>query len=171
MKDNIFIKIFNHIEETLLSAAFIAMTLICFIQVITRYILHFSLPWSEEVLRALFVWSSCLGISIAFRTKSHMGVDAVVNLFPRKAKFALSIISYLIVIAFCVIMSYFSAGVTWKQIATQQTTIALRMPIAYVSISLVVGFSLTIIRIIQALIDDIKNRKDNEEMHISEGLL
>ena len=34
MKNNIFVKIFNHIEEALLSVTFVIMTLICFIQVI-----------------------------------------------------------------------------------------------------------------------------------------
>lgn len=171
MKNNIFIRAFNHIEEALLSVAFIAMTIICFTQVITRYIFHFSLPWSEEVLRALFVWSSCLGISLAFRTKSHMGVDALVSLLPIKLKKTVSLIVYLIVIAFCIVMIYYSFGVTSQQYTTHQTTIALRMPIAYVSVSLIVGFSLTIIRIIQVIIEDTKNRKNDDEVHISEGLL
>ena len=152
MKNNIFVKIFNHIEEALLSVTFVIMTLICFIQVITRYIFHYSMPWSEEVLRALFVWSSCLGISLGFRTKSHLGVDAVVILF-------------------CLVMIYYSAGITNHQFITNQKTIAVGMPIAYVSVSLVVGFTLTIIRIIQVMVETFTSKNKKDETHISEGLL
>ncbi len=170
VKDNIFIKAFNHIEEALLSVTFVVMTVICFIQVITRYIFHFSLPWSEEVLRALFVWSSCLGISLGFRTRSHLGVDAITNLFPAKYKKILSILSYLIVIAFCIVVIYYSISVTSYQYTTNQKTIAVGMPVAYISVSLIIGFGLTIVRVIQVMIDDFKNKKQ-EEGHISEGLL
>ena len=171
MKNNIFVKAFNHIEEALLSVTFVVMTAICFIQVITRYIFHVSLPWSEEVLRALFVWSSCLGISLGFRTKSHLGVDALVSLFPAKIKKALSIIAYAIVIGFCIVIIYFSFEVTGKQFATGQKTIAVGMPIAYISVSLIVGFALTVVRVIQVMIEDFKHKGNDDEGHISEGLL
>ena len=171
MKNNIFVKIFNHIEEALLSVTFVIMTLICFIQVITRYIFHYSMPWSEEVLRALFVWSSCLGISLGFRTKSHLGVDAVVSLFPKKLKNIFTYISYIIVILFCLVMIYYSAGITNHQFITNQKTIAVGMPIAYVSVSLVVRFTLTIIRIIQVMVETFTAKNKKDETHISEGLL
>ncbi len=171
MKDNIFIKAFEHIEEVLLSISFTTMTIICFVQVITRYIFHYSMPWSEEVLRGLFVWSSCLGISLGFRTRSHMGVDAIVSLFPVKFRKILSIISYIVTIAFCLVVIYFSFGVTMHQFSTNQKTIALGMPIAYVSVSLIIGFLLAIIRIIQVLSEDIRSKNNVDEVHISEGLL
>ena len=44
------------------------------------------------------------------------------------------------------------------------------MPVAYISVSLIIGFGLTIVRVIQVMIDDFKNKKQ-EEGHISEGLL
>lgn len=44
---------------------------LAFFQVIARYILGYSTPWSEELLRLLFVWLALLG---AARTV-HMRVD------------------------------------------------------------------------------------------------
>ncbi|MGB3717977.1 MAG: hypothetical protein DIU63_15205 [Proteobacteria bacterium] len=44
---------------------------LAFFQVVARYILGFSTPWSEELLRLLFVWLALLG---AARTV-HMRVD------------------------------------------------------------------------------------------------
>lgn len=45
------------------------------------------------------------------------------------------------------------------------------MPIAYVSVSLVVGFTLTIIRIIQVMVETFTAKNKKDETHISEGLL
>lgn len=171
MKSNVLIKIFEHFEEAVLSVNFVVMTAICFVQVVTRYIFHYSMPWSEEALRALFVWSSCLGISLGFRTKSHLGVDALVNLFHGKFKKALAIIAYVIVLAFCVVIIYYSAKVTGKQFTTKQKTIAMGLPIAYISVSLIVGFALTIVRIIQVMAAEFSHKDDNDSGHISEGLL
>ena len=80
------------------------------------------------------------------------------------------ILSYLIVIAFCIVVIYYSISVTSYQFTTNQKTIAVGMPVAYISVSLIIGFGLTIVRVIQVMIDDFKNKKQ-EEGHISEGLL
>ena len=67
-------------------------------------------------------------------------------------------------------MIYYSAGVTIQQFSTGQKTIAMGLPVWMVSISLIVGFALTIVRIIQVIIEDVKNKGKNDSTHISEGL-
>lgn len=167
-----FLKVIDHVEEFFLSISFSIMAIVCFVQVITRYIFHYSMPWSEELLRALFVWSSCLGISLGFKTRSHLGVDAVVNILPKNVKKILSLLAYLVVIACCVLLIYYSVQVSVKQFETMQKTIAMRMPIFYISASLPIGFTLTIIRVLQVLYEDFILKKDeSDETHISEGLL
>lgn len=166
------LKVLNHTEEILLSISFSIMAIVCFVQVITRYFFHYSMPWSEELLRALFVWSSCLGISLGFKTRSHLGVDAVVNLFPKKLKKILSLLAYFVVLACCVVLIYYSFQVSLKQYQTLQKTIAMRLPIFYISAALPVGFVLTVIRVLQVMYEDfIVKKKDDDKTHISEGLL
>ncbi len=174
-KKNIFLKIFDHIEEGILTVTFTVMTVVCFIQVITRYWFHYSIPWSEELLRALFVWSSCLGISLGFKTRSHLGVDAFTNVLPVKIRRGIIFFAYIVAILFCVVLIYYSVEITQKQFKTNQSTIAMRMPIFYISMSLPIGFSLTILRIVQVIKEDFFNNKgktqEEDELHISEGLL
>lgn len=163
----------SHFEEAVLTVTFSIMTVVCFAQVITRYCFHYSLPWSEELLRALFVWSSCMGISWGMKTRSHLGVDAVVKCFPAKVRKILAILTYAILIAFCILVIYYSIYVTMKQFATNQVTIAMRLPVGYISMSLPIGFSLTIIRALQVLYEDVLNgaEKTEEKISIPEGLL
>lgn len=167
------LRILDHTEEFFLSITFAVMAIVCFVQVITRYCFHYSMPWSEELLRALFVWSSCLGISLGFKTRSHLGVDAIVNVLPKKVKKVISFLSYIVIILFCIFIIYYSIQISAKQYVTVQKTIAMRLPIFYISAALPVGFTLTVFRVLQIIKDDFFTEKesDDDELHISEGLL
>ena len=48
----------ENLEEFLMVALLIAMTVIMGIQVFARYALGASLSWSEELTRYLFIWSA-----------------------------------------------------------------------------------------------------------------
>ncbi|MBI5577850.1 MAG: TRAP transporter small permease [Deltaproteobacteria bacterium] len=52
-----------------------ALILIVFGQVISRYILHMEMLWSQEMSLFCFVWSSFLGAAIAVRRKTHFVFD------------------------------------------------------------------------------------------------
>jgi TRAP-type C4-dicarboxylate transport system permease small subunit len=62
----------------------VATVVVTFSQVVTRYFLHVSLSWSEEVARFLFVWIATLGAAYGFKTKSHFAIVFLVNRFPRR---------------------------------------------------------------------------------------
>lgn len=172
---NVIIYIFNHIEEGFLTISFAAMAIICFIQVVTRFILHYSIPWSEEFLRALFIWSSCMGASCAFKTKSHLGVDAFVNLLPKLPKKAVAFISYIVCLVFCIVIIKYGFEVTSMHFQTKQISVSMGTPICLVSAALPVSFSFMFVRIIQTMIKEFlktnKVENDDNDMHISEGLL
>ncbi|WP_248926893.1 TRAP transporter small permease [Paenibacillus hamazuiensis] len=62
--------------------ALTSMTIIVFVQVITRKLFNYVFFWSEEVTLLLMVWFSFMGIAIGFREKLHMAMDSVTNFFP-----------------------------------------------------------------------------------------
>ena len=45
------------LEESLLIALLIGMTMIMGIQVVSRYVFGMSLSWSDELTRYMFIWS------------------------------------------------------------------------------------------------------------------
>ena len=63
----------ENLEEFLMVALLIAMTVIMGIQVFARYALGASLSWSEELTRYLFIWSGLSVLVIVLR-----------NVFPLK---------------------------------------------------------------------------------------
>ena len=55
--------------------------------VISRYVLHKPLVWSDELASILFLWLAMLGSIIAFQRGEHMRMTAIVGtLFVRETK-------------------------------------------------------------------------------------
>jgi TRAP-type C4-dicarboxylate transport system permease small subunit len=50
--------------------------------VIARYVMQNPMVWTEEIARALMIWMAFLGISIATRQRSHLGVTLLVVRLP-----------------------------------------------------------------------------------------
>src|SRR6195952_4405545 len=56
----------------------VAEIVILFAGVISRYVLHSPLIWSDELASILFLWLAMLGAAVAFRRAEHMRMTAVV---------------------------------------------------------------------------------------------
>lgn len=50
--------------------------------VIARYVMQNPMVWTEEIARVLMIWTALLGISIASRQRSHLGVTLLVLKLP-----------------------------------------------------------------------------------------
>jgi len=72
----------NYLEVTL-CVLLIAIVSVTFIQVVFRYVLHFSLAWAEELARFLLLWLAALASAYAFKTKSHFVLRFFVNIFGK----------------------------------------------------------------------------------------
>ena len=70
----------NLLIEYIVCLLLAVMVVTVFLQVIFRFVIHSSLPWSEELARYILVWLSFLGASIGVRRKAHIGVAAITNL-------------------------------------------------------------------------------------------
>lgn len=63
--------------EIVTMVGFIGMLLSTGGQVLFRYVLQISVPWTEELARILFIITMFLGISIAIREEEHIVVDFI----------------------------------------------------------------------------------------------
>jgi TRAP-type C4-dicarboxylate transport system permease small subunit len=68
-----------------------ATVLLSFVQVLARYVLLMSTPWTEELARLFFVWAVFLGAAIGVKRNLHTRVDFLfVRLRPRVAALLLA---------------------------------------------------------------------------------
>ena len=56
----------------------VAEVVILFAGVVSRYVLHAPLIWSDELASILFLWLAMLGSAVAFRRGEHMRMTALV---------------------------------------------------------------------------------------------
>ena len=61
---------------------FSAMLLLMILQVIFRYVLKLSVPWTDEVARSLFIWEIFLGSALAHRGKAHIQITVFLDRLP-----------------------------------------------------------------------------------------
>jgi TRAP-type C4-dicarboxylate transport system permease small subunit len=60
----------------------VLMVVIVFANVVSRYYLHASLAWSEEVARFMLVWLVFIGSFLAYIHDEHLGLDILVAKMP-----------------------------------------------------------------------------------------
>ena len=80
---NVMVKTLSFLLET--SMALLVLDVL--LGVVSRYIMGDQVPWTEELACLLLVWSSFFGIALAFDSRSHLGIDLIVNMMtdtPRK---------------------------------------------------------------------------------------
>ena len=68
------------------------MTCLVFANVVTRYVIHYAIPWSEEISRFLQVWIVFIGAALVYKEDAHMGLDILVNVLPKQVRRVLAIV-------------------------------------------------------------------------------
>ena len=67
-------------------AIFVAMVLVVVLQIIFRFILRISVPWTEELSRLLFIYIGFFGTAIAVREKELIVIDLLLQRTPTKVQ-------------------------------------------------------------------------------------
>lgn len=137
-------------EEILGAGLMIAMVIILFIQVVSRFIFSSSLSWSEELARYMFIWMIylCLG-SVALRGE-HIVIDVLIlRMGPRLRR---SVLTLALIIAFAlnVLVLWTAADIAFVFQQLGQTSPALSLPMWLVYAALPVGMLISAIRTVQS---------------------
>ena len=77
-------KIFTKIVDWFAALAVVVMTSLVFFQVANRYMIGWIVPWTEEVSRILFIWTTFVGAYIALKMNSHIAVETFFKKFTPK---------------------------------------------------------------------------------------
>ncbi|HLF48990.1 MAG TPA: TRAP transporter small permease [Methylomirabilota bacterium] len=73
----------DRLEEGACVVLLAVMTGVALLNVITRYVVRYSLAFTEEVVVSLFVWLTLFGTAVAFREGAHLGFNYLVERLPR----------------------------------------------------------------------------------------
>lgn len=149
----------KHIEKILIVFLLSGMSLIIGIQVFMRYVMKASLSWSEEIARYMFIWLVYVGISYGVKTSKHVKIDAAVNLFPKKIRKYIFILSDVIFLAFSMLIIVNAIKISSLIFELGQSSPSTGISMGYVYLAVPLGFLLVSIRLIQSIIIKLKEIK------------
>ena len=162
-------KLLNHFEVYAGAGIFIIMTILLFVQVVTRYCFGHAVTWAEEVATILFVWMVDLGVAAAVLSRKHLKIDAFVEMLPFKAKKTLLIISNVIFLAFSLYIIFPMMSLVNNYAAKSATSPILKIPKALSYVVMPLCFLLTAIRLVQEIIRLSKEKE--KELGVSKPII
>lgn len=154
----------KNFEKWFLIISLVAMVLITFMQVVLRWF-DAATVWAEELSRYIMLYQVWIGASYAVREDAHIRITALIGkLTGNKRK-----VSETVVLALWLIFALWLAveGVMLvKEIAVMgQVSSAMRIPMTIPYASVPIGGALMSVRLVQKLIQDLKNdpREETKE--------
>ena len=99
-------------------------------QVIQRYVFHMPMPWATDVTRISFIYSVFFGMGVGVFNKSHLNIDVLVRLLPKRIQPWFALFSNIIVMIF--LGAVFRFSIPFAQANADQVTPYLLLPMAWI---------------------------------------
>lgn len=155
---------YDEIERTIIIVLFIVMTMILFVNVVTRYIFSFTFSWAEQAARILFVWMTFAGVSLAGMSSAHLQVTVVNMVLGEKRGKYVFWFGDMVVVIFSLFLSYKIGTVMMRVKATNQVFPSIPwLPAWPLYLSGVLGMLGFAVRIIQRRVREVRELKRKEE--------
>ncbi len=118
------------IDHWIAAILLFAMATIAFVNVLSRYLFHFSFAATEEITINLFVWLTVVGSGIAFERGGQLGMVTLYNIFPKKFKrLVILFCSSMSAILFLLVDIYMIKAIYDELTIFQATSAALEIPV------------------------------------------
>lgn len=135
----------DRLENWILVWTILALAMMGFVQVITRYCFHYSFSWFEEAGRYLGIFITFFGAAIGVKSSSHFAMDFFVRRLKRPWQNRLRALTAVIAGLFCFFVVWYSCKIVLRLHGFGSTTPAMQLPMFMVYLpipffSLVMGF-------------------------------
>ena len=147
-------------DDILAVVIFASMLFITFMNVLSRFVLHLGISWSEEIVTHFAVLLSGLGASQAIRNESHYDIPLLDGLLSKKSSYVLKLVSALLNMLFCVYMAYAGITMVVQQFQMGKVTTMLRWPEWVWGLSIPVGCGFMAYYSVLVMIRTIKRKKE-----------
>lgn len=134
------------IDHWLAAVFLFVMSAIAFINVLSRYLFHFSFAATEELTINLFVWLTVIGSGIAFERGGQLGMVTLYNVLPGKMQRVVTFVNALLSAVLFILVDIYMIQAIYEEITLfKATSAALAVPvwIYYVGVPL---FSIFVFR-------------------------
>lgn len=158
------------VEAVVASVIFILMLAFMLVQVTARYFFEAPLPWSEELIRYLFVGSSFIGAAAVCKYREHIEINLVDTILarvgPRRRARVLrmqQMTADALSLLTLAIFGWYSYGFVAKLLAGNQRSPAMDFPTYIVAGAMLLGVCLMILHYLVKLLESALNGARAEE--------
>ncbi|MEL7650195.1 MAG: TRAP transporter small permease [Sedimentibacter sp.] len=150
-------KWYNEIESTICVIIMIFMLVTLFFQVIVRYLFGYSYAWIDELSRYSLIWFAYLAAVYAIIHNAHIKIDLFLNVWPKKVRNFIQLLSNVIFFIYCIAVTYFSTH--WLIGLNKAGTVSMGTGVSMALFSSIIPLShfLMAIRLIQLEVKLIRN--------------
>ncbi|WP_317855214.1 TRAP transporter small permease [Chakrabartyella piscis] len=126
------------------------------VNIFMRFVMKNAIPWASEAVLFIFVWFVWFAISLGFKENSHVRVTALTMHFPKKVSLVLeTVINFVIIFGFVVLL-YYGVVLLNDGSVVGKTGLLISYPMWSFYLCAPIGLALSIFRIIQNLVVQIK---------------
>jgi TRAP-type C4-dicarboxylate transport system permease small subunit len=151
----------NKVVGIILALMLGVMSILVIVQVISRFVIHFPLTWSEELSRYLMAYTVFVGASLAMRHNKLISIELLPELLGGNKRKIVTIIALLISIVFFVIL--FKQGIDMLDRVKAQTSAGLGISMSIPYASIPVGSFLLVLNSVAAILDELTSKKEEEK--------
>nr|WP_158651746.1 TRAP transporter small permease [Marinobacterium profundum] len=129
-----------------------SIVVLIFMGVLSRFFFHYSIAWSEELARYMFLLGALFGAAAACKTGQHGGIPLLVDKLPPAWQRVTEVIVGICMLVFIGFLAWLSYGTTLRALASGQSSMTTGIPVWVINGGMFLAFSLAFLRTIQGLI-------------------
>lgn len=149
--------------NSLIFIAVFGMVVLIVTQVVTRALGH-SNPWTEELSRFLFIWTTFLGMATGFRKANHPSVEFVILMFNKSVQRTLRHLTPICALIFFGLVFWYGVALFNQQIRNGEISPTLQVGMWVTTLPLILGAFLAPIGVIINVY--FSNQVDQEEPEV-----
>jgi TRAP-type C4-dicarboxylate transport system permease small subunit len=143
----------EQIEEKITAFMLFVLIVLVFIAALLRW---WGVPvsWAVDMASLLFVWVCFVGADLAMNSNKHMSVDLFLNTLPQKVRLAITVLVYVLMSAFLIIVIWFGFRLSLENFSRRMNTLPISF--SWATISAPIGSLLMMWTIIKKMYRSIK---------------
>lgn len=150
-------------DEWIAVIVFAVMLTITFTNVLSRYCLHMSLSFTDEIVSTLFVLLATSGGAVSAKDEAHFTLNLLTAKLPPKIQQKLLAIDALLSMGVCIILITTGIQMVMSQFKMGSVSVAMRVP-EWIYGSLVpIGAFLMLIRFTQVFVRKIRYKEEDQK--------
>ena len=158
------LRLYNKFEEYLLVLSLAVSVALVALQIVFRYFINASIPWSEELTRYIFIWQIWLGASTALKYNEHIRVTLIYSFMKsEKLKAVIGLAADFIWFLFCAYMVLNGKELLVSMAARNAASSGLQLPLVYVYMAFPIASFLVCLRLLGVLAGDFKKLTGKRE--------